>query len=225
VPKVFEMKRFHAPYEATQYFQRLGVHVNPFQVPDGVKNNTFIKWLLGGPYTFFVDMQGLRYFSELEKIIYLLRPDVQALYHEPYGKDYWGFKFWFESSGSKDHDIHGKIMRRWKSELVAHTALALSQEQAVLGVNVLGWHFGLFEQGFSGFCVFFGLKSTGIDVKATNLYDAREYPHTSDRIGANDLTRSFKRPINIVVANADYTSKLLSSYADGMWDEHYNIGR
>jgi hypothetical protein len=205
----------------------MGVHVNPFNVPDDTqgRNSTFLTWLLEGPKIFIVDIKGLRYFSELERIIYSYRGDVRNIFKQPYDKDYWGFKFWFEKSGSKDHDIHGKIMRRWKSELVANTELALSEEQAVLGVNVLGWHFGLFEQGFSGFCVFSGLKSTGIDVKATNLYDAREYPHTSDRIGPEDITRSPKRPINIAVANADYTPFLIACYTDWLWDEHYNIGR
>jgi hypothetical protein len=196
------------------------VNVDPFQVPKGSKNNTFLNWLLDGPYTYVVDVKGLRYYSELERIVSVTKKDEG----KTFPKDYWSMKVLFEKHGSKEKDIHGKILIRWKTELVANTDLGLSETQVSLGVNVLGWHFGLFEQGFSAFCVFSGLKSTGIDVKATILYDAEEYTHNSDRIAPEDLTRSPRRPINIVVANADYVPQLIASYPADIWRTHYNIG-
>jgi glycosyltransferase involved in cell wall biosynthesis len=252
---VFEPNRFQIRSEAKDYFQSLHFD-DPFLVSDWLplpsspysshtssssssssssithiigQNDhpkTFAEFLLSGPYNFITDCNGAYYFSELEHIIYRQRSDLQHVFPDPFGTNYWDFKHWFSSSVPSEYNIRGGLLDMWRRKVNKASRIAKlgPTREKVFGVTVIGWHNGMFGVGISAAMMFNNLLVAGADVNAMSLYGASVHKHIKGRIPEEYLTRSPTKPINIFVANADNTQFLHEVYPEPLWKRHYNIG-
>lgn len=220
--------------EVKSLFHDLQVYRKPFEAPPlnsdclkvHKKDMTFIDWMLKGPYSFVIDFEGRYYFSEIEYTIFKVRKDVQKVYPDPIkGDSYFGFKEWFyRYNGYKDYGLEGTLIKRWRKTYFQNLRSSLKKEKN-FGVNVLGWHNGNFGVGIAANHIFNDLKSVDAPVRATLLFGSRKHrKFQSNRLDVNDITRSPEYPINIVIANADFTETIMRTYSKVIWNEHYNIG-
>ena len=98
-------------------------HQNPFCTTeledDCGRNETssifFLDWILAGPYRAspLVDLEGQRYFSELEQRIWESRPDLQNHFPDPHVANYDGFKDWFQNHPVNEGLLDEKLYQRW----------------------------------------------------------------------------------------------------------------
>jgi hypothetical protein len=79
-------------------------------------------------------------------------------------------------------DVSRKLVQVWKQEFRLNLLKALEPPSVEFGINVLGWHKGLFGVGISARCIFDTLKSVNAPVKATLIYGAREQNHLRSKI-------------------------------------------
>lgn len=247
VVNVFEPNPLEIRIEAKNYFESLKFE-DPFLVSDWLplhssqttgqtsseahmigqsdSPRTFAEFLLGGPYNFIVDLNGAYYFSELEHIIYRQRKDLQHVFPDPFGANYWDFKHWFSASVPAEYNIRGGLLDMWRRKVNKASRIAKlgPTREKLFGVNVIGWHNGMFGVGISAAMMFNNLLVAGADVRATYLYGASVHKHIKGRIPEVYVTRSPTKPINIFVANADNTQFLHEVYPEPLWRRHYNIG-
>lgn len=222
--------KFTSKPEASELFLSLQLHKHPFQlittksIQVNEKAVDMITWFLNGPYDMIIDLTGKWYFSELEYSIYQSNRKIQNRFKYPLDRDYWKFKQFFIRN-YKLFEITQMMFNKWKSHFKLNLLNALHHSPSIeFGINVLGWHKGLFGVGTSARCVYDTLKVVNAPIKAIRIYGAREHKHTSNLIPFNEYTRSIKRPINILVANADNVPGVLTTYPEKVWNEHYNIG-
>jgi hypothetical protein len=126
-------------------------HQNPFCTSeledDCGRNETssvfFLDWILAGPYRAspLVDLEGQRYFSELEQRIWESRPDLQNHFPDPHVANYDGFKDWFQNHPVNEGLLDEKLYQRWKGTFDVQR----SKEQPPIvlphAVNFFGWRF------------------------------------------------------------------------------------
>ena len=208
--------------EARELFLSLDIHRHPFSVDQPGKPSMY-HWFMRGPYDIIIDLQGRHFFSEIEYAVFSSSSKLQSKFKFPLDRDYWAFKEVMLRLADK-FDVSRKLVQVWKQEFRLNLLKALEPPSVEFGINVLGWHKGLFGVGISARCIFDTLKSVNAPVKATLIYGAREHNHKSTYISAGDYTRSAESPINIVVANADNVPGILRTYPSLAWSEHYNIG-
>ena len=209
--------------EAGELFLSNGLNKDPFAVGLPGKRDIF-SWLLDGPYEMIVDFKGKHFFTELEFMAYKSSRRLQNKFVFPLDRDYWAFKEHFLEHAVGLYGVSRQLMKLWVADFKANLLRALKLPSVELGINVLGWHKGMFGVGISARCMFDTLKVVNAPVRAVRIYGAREHKHKSTYIKAQDYTRSAESPINIVVANADNVPGILQTYPEKIWEEHYNIG-
>jgi glycosyltransferase involved in cell wall biosynthesis len=111
-------------------------HQNPFctsELEDDCGRNEisrvfFVDWILAGPYRAspLVDLEGLRYFSEVEQRIWESHPDLQNDFPDPHGDNYEGFKNWLQNQPVKQGLLDEKLFQRWKETWHSNLLLPFS---------------------------------------------------------------------------------------------------
>ena len=196
------------------------IYSNPFLVSlpsfSAAPQTTFKDWLLGSSLENVVDMDGLFYFSLVEeyvaKAIKYPYPipqswfewqlfDVSVWDHDPTGEQFDEFKIWFESYATTYGLISEKMHQLVTSSYRFHQANHWSYHRHVLssldlGVNVIGWHGGIFGLGVQTSKLYLAIKASGLGTNAIALNpllisdSGPKYLHPS-LLGYN-LTRLFR---------------------------------
>jgi len=135
------------------------VHNNPFLAKLAEKSSssdqiTFLEWLLLGPSTHAVNMDGKFYFSEVEHNVWksLNYYPMNRAISNPLGEDTLLYKFWFEHYAHDNGLIYGELHRKVVSNTAYHRTNHASFHKSAssrldLGINVIGWYVTLLTMG------------------------------------------------------------------------------
>eukprot|EP00978_Attheya_sp_CCMP212_P006830 scaffold15932_cov95-Attheya_sp.AAC.4 len=220
-----------SPYLRESFQKR--VFNDPFCVKEKCHSDSnqvsFLEWFFSTSPGKAVDMDGAFYFSILEEVVWNQRNDLQKAYPDPAGVDYDEFKKWFRKNpvdeGIFDADTIAKWMRKWsfhKSNHLNFHKKVVSVED--IGINVIGWHAGLFSIGISALKIY----------RAATLSNISANPIESVTITGKHfmlpshldfvLTRSCSEAVNLVIMNAGETSYFKNDIPKVIRDQKYNVG-
>jgi hypothetical protein len=108
---------------------------------------TFLEWLLRGPSSLAVDMEGKFYFSDVEDNVWksLSYYPVDHAVSNPLGTDVHLYKFWFEHlaqhNGWISKQLHQKVLANTAHHRANHALYHKSAASRLdLGLNVIGWY-------------------------------------------------------------------------------------
>jgi hypothetical protein len=142
--------RFYRDNIYTRLYFQDRVYSNPFLVElpkaqDLEDKITFMDWLLRGPSSYAVDMEGKFYFSEIEDNTWnSLNYYPMGSVGDPHGTDFHMYKIWFETqageNGRISKKLHEKVMSQYKFHYANHDLYHKSASSpSQIGVNVIGW--------------------------------------------------------------------------------------
>ena len=206
---------------------------NPFCASDdcykGKSKTTFIDWCFQSN-EFSVDLDGAFFFSALERSLWDRRPDLQKAFPDPHGADYENFKTWFQHDGKADNDV-SKVFHRWKRIYSFHRDNPLKFHKQIgndnftdVGVNIFGWHSGLFSIGLVALKYVMAANAVNMNVNAVHA----KYIITKEFASPLDLgisvTRSCSEAVNLVVMNAPETVQYENEIPERMRKDKYQIG-
>jgi hypothetical protein len=103
---------------------------------------TFMQWLLCGPSSKAVDMEGKFYFSEIEENVWNSLHFYPMNLREPLGDDFYLWKTWFEREAENSDSISKYLQRKVLSMYSYHEAnhvLFHRSGSSDIGLNVIGW--------------------------------------------------------------------------------------
>ena len=212
---------------------RSDVGPDPFCVkscPGQSGSLSFFHWILSGPTAVAVNMEGNYYFSELEYRIWKSRPDVQAVYPDPMGKHFAGFKNWFKSNALVEKFVSPSLYHEWETVELHQQSFhsdffhKKSWDASKPGINVIGWHAGLFSIGISGAKFAEALSQVGVKVNAIHLREVPDKKYILPKLLPFNLTRSCSETVNFVVVNADMSNFVRDQIPGILWQHKYNIG-
>jgi glycosyltransferase involved in cell wall biosynthesis len=111
-------------------------HQNPFctsELEDGCGRNEtssvfFLDWILAGPYRTspLVDLEGERYFSEIEQNLWDSRTHLHSDFPDPHGANYDAWKDWFQAEPVNNLLLDAKLYQRWKETWDSNLLLPFS---------------------------------------------------------------------------------------------------
>ena len=205
-------------------FQNDEKYENPFA--------SFNDYLLQTTVTSPVDMKGDFYFSSLEDIVWETRADLKKAYPDPKNNDYWAWKEWMVArSPVKDKMMDSQFFDRWASTFMYnmnnHAEIhKVVYNESDLGVNIFGWHTGLFSIGISAKNLYLAAEAAGVPANAihANIVPDNKFILPS-QLGYN-LTRDGSLPVNFVIMNSDCTMRFksympvlvrITKYTIGYW--------
>eukprot|EP00439_Symbiodinium_sp_Y106_P022543 s5396_g2.t2 len=188
---------------------------------------TLLDWMLQDAHHLIVEQRGPHKVSELAWQIYLgrpdawklvsiflrIRPDLQSLFLDPFGKDRAKLVSWYIEWGVKETSL-----QPWKRRIRqdAHK----TSEPLQGGVNVYGWFHGIFGVAQSSRLLLRALNAVQADTTAIAL--PADYEH--HRMIDLKTSRAAQHRINLFVANADSTPMMLELFPHSQWSIYYNIG-
>jgi len=106
---------------------------------------TFLEWLLNGPYTQAVDMQGNFYLSDIEENIYYQVEDENIAPY-PCDSGYVKFKQWFQESDALNNkswislELHERVMNKDRFHRQNHDIYHKNASSSEIGLNIFGWY-------------------------------------------------------------------------------------
>jgi len=215
-------------------FQRDVEWMNPFcaskECLSDTSKITFLQWFVSSTLERPVDLKGALFFTSLEYNVWRSRPDLQAVFTDPTGSSYDGFKAWFNSSspveeGMVDSGLREIWRETWKDNIQNDSKYHKQVESSDdIGVNVYGWHAGLFSIGIVAIKMFRAAQAVNLPSNAIEATNAISKQYVSEDVLGIEFTRSCNEAVNLVVMNADCTSQFVIDFPQGLRDVKYNIG-
>ena len=213
------------------HFQETVFISNPFEAidPRHGRNMTFLQWLLKGPSSQAVDMEGRFYFSEIEEQIYnSLRYYPIGEQVDPQGDGYGKWKSFFQETYKRDHislELHKRVLstdahHRMNHEQFHKTSFSSSD----VGVNVIGWHGGVFGIAKTSGKMYQAAKVVEIGANAIEIRPEPVHTYLHPRVLGYPLSRSCSEQVNLVMMNPDHWHIIQKDIPKVIWDHKYNIG-
>ena len=214
-------------------------HHNPFcvstscmvEMEDKREVMTFRDWYIQYQRRYIMFNEGAFFYSAYEDALWKSRPDVQKVYPDPTGNDFVGFKEWVLNTGRKlkkntPSEVHfNNWLMLLKHHLTHHTTYhkKISKIDDV-GVNIIGWHGGLYSIGMIADKVTAASKIALIPTRLIQLHPCCEKRFIHPQSLILTPTRSPLEIVNLVAANADYNHQLKVQVPPLVWRNKYNIG-
>ena len=208
------------------------VYNNPFCTTDdctfGSPQMKYIEWFLAHSFHKGVNMEGDFFYSSIEDDIWNLRPDLQAVFPDPIGKDFSDFKSWVDERIVLENGVDAGLFHKWQSvwdhHQNHHFKFHKSVESKDVGVNIIGWHGGQFSIGITAAKLLNAAKSAKVSANAIQMPGGESNKFIHPRHLNYKVTRSPNEMVNLIIMNADSTPQLSSHIPSVILKSKYNIG-
>uniref|UniRef100_A0A7S3XW28 Glycosyl transferase family 1 domain-containing protein n=1 Tax=Heterosigma akashiwo TaxID=2829 RepID=A0A7S3XW28_HETAK len=198
-----------------------GCHTDPSKV-------SYLGWMLKHVNGIAVFMEGAFYFSLIEQKIWQDRQDLQVVYPEPMGANFLEYKEWFSVFPLRERLIEQQMFQRWDTrwqfERLNHWKFHKQLRSfGDIGVNIYGWHLGIFSIGqiarmFVQMAKTVKMPFTAIEASLIGLKK-----FVNPKRAPYKITRSPCEPFNLVVMNADCTWIFDQDFPKVIRQNKYNI--
>eukprot|EP00557_Chaetoceros_sp_GSL56_P003305 CAMPEP_0176500960 /NCGR_PEP_ID=MMETSP0200_2-20121128/13878_1 /TAXON_ID=947934 /ORGANISM="Chaetoceros sp., Strain GSL56" /LENGTH=1002 /DNA_ID=CAMNT_0017899759 /DNA_START=162 /DNA_END=3170 /DNA_ORIENTATION=- len=215
-------------------FQRSVLH-DPFCASHSCMGSSskklFWEWALTTIPSHAVDCDGAFFFSALELSIWERRADLQNAFPEPIGNDFNQFKAWFLARHIIEEGlVDNTSYEKWKTLVTYHKEhhftkfhKPLTEYGEIVGVNIIGWHTGIFSIGIAAKKQYISALSVNIPVGAIHLAFAVDKQYMAASQLNYNLTRSCSHPVNFYIFNADATSQVIDQIPPIIRAYKYNV--
>ena len=213
------------------HFQETVFTQNPLESEDldrkHGRNMTFLQWLLKGPSSQAVDMEGTFYFSEIEEQLYnslSYYPIGEKV--DPQGDGYGIWKLFFQEAYERKHislELHKRVLSADAHHRANHDQFhKTSNSSSDIGVNVTGWHGGVFGIAKTSGKMYEAAKTVGIGANTIEIGPEPIHTYLHPQVLGYPLSRSCSEQVNLVMFNPEH--KQFINIPKVIWDHKYNIG-
>eukprot|EP00450_Noctiluca_scintillans_P013525 CAMPEP_0194489358 /NCGR_PEP_ID=MMETSP0253-20130528/8926_1 /TAXON_ID=2966 /ORGANISM="Noctiluca scintillans" /LENGTH=707 /DNA_ID=CAMNT_0039329811 /DNA_START=313 /DNA_END=2433 /DNA_ORIENTATION=+ len=195
---------------------------NPFAL-DTKQGMSLMSWMLASPHHLLIDACLAGWIPEFLWQVYRQRPDLQAVFPEPFDRNSSALVQWFTLSGPRELKL-GWMVPLVLKEQAARAAREIATTPRRMGVNVFGWLDGVSGAAESSRLVYasFVAQTSRDRLPIAALLLPRTVVHSHE---AQEIlvTRTPQYYFNVFVANAINTPEIKASYPGAEYKDHYNI--
>ena len=239
---VFTVEKTKSPYDPVNTFMPpmrfwFRQHVdwkNPFcaskQCLTDPTKQTFLHWTVSSCPQHPIDLTGKAFFTDIERKIWESRPDLQAAFPDPTAANHADFKSWFEASVLREGLVEKRMFEIWSDSWKYHKENHFKFHKHVetsddIGVNIFGWHCGVFGIGVVSTKLYRSAKQVGLAANAVEAWNIPGKQYVLPTAVGIEITRSLSEAVTIVVMNAPETTYFYRSpVSEAIHSKKYNIG-
>ena len=219
------------------FFQNNVNHRNPFcvstsciaEMEDKREDITFRDWYFQYLSKYTVFSEGAFFYSAFEDALWKRSRRAKMAYPDPAGDDFVNFKEWILANRNNrkyiSEESFNNWLMLWEHHFTHHTTYHKNINKVDdVGVNVFGWHGGLFSVGMIADKVTAVAKKALIPTRLIQLHPCCDKKFVHPQYLAQMPTRTPLEIVNLVAVTANFCDIVKHQVPPLVWKNKYNIG-